>query len=308
MLKANIFCDQELIYIVESFFHFLQIEKRYSQNTIESYKSDLSQFFRFLFNNKQDLVEINDLEELTIYDFRNYLSKRLEDHQNISNARSLSCLRSLFKFFNDNDLVLNQEIKKIKSPKISKNIPKSVDKIDIDKILKEIINFSKNKWHQKRDIALLSLIYGSGLRISESLSISKNDLENQKTIIVKGKGGKERLVPILAIVRQRLEEYLEILPYKIADNQGIFLKNNGKAYTRRDFSGLIAKIRRYLNISENITPHSFRHSFASHLLESGGDLRTIQELLGHKNLSTTEIYTKIDKTKLLKSYQDLCNR
>ncbi len=214
----------------------------------------------------------------------------------------------MFRFFNQNKLLKNQEISKIKTPKIAKPVPKSVDQIDIEKIFGEMLNIRKTAWQAKRDIALLTLIYGCGLRISESLAVSKKKLENSQTLIVTGKGKKQRMVPLLEIVKKRIDEYLKAQPFEINFDQPIFLGPKGNAYTRHDFAALIQKIRRNLNLAETITPHAFRHSFATHLLEAGGDLRTIQELLGHESLSTTQRYTRIDKVRLLSVYERFSKR
>ncbi len=301
-------CDSDLINLIEKFLRFLTAEKKYSNHTINSYRIDIFHFFDFLFRVKAKTITINDAENLTVYDFRKWLAERLPNHVNSSNARALASLRSMMRFFHQNNLLKNQEISKIKTPKIAKPIPKSVDQIDIEKIFSEIANIHKSEWKAKRDVALLTLIYGCGLRISESLSVTKNDLENSQTLIVSGKGKKQRMVPLLEIIRKRIDEYLAICPFLINSKQPIFLGSKGKTYSRQEFAMLIQKIRRNLNLSKNITPHSFRHSFATHLLEAGGDLRTIQELLGHESLSTTQRYTKIDKARLLNVYEKFSPR
>lgn len=287
---------------------FLEVEKKYSAHTLNSYKTDIFYFVEFLFRDKTKVVDKNILQSLTTHDFRRWLSQRIPAHNNASNARALAALRSLFRFLNENKLLLGHEIEKIKTPKIAKPIPKAVDFIDIEKIFAAISQFHKEEWQTKRDVALLTLIYGCGLRISEALSVSKKNLENSESLIVTGKGKKQRMVPLLGIVKKRIDEYLAVAPFKINFDQPLFLSKTGKAYTRRDFSGLILKVRKDLNLPDTITPHSFRHSFATHLLEAGGDLRTIQELLGHENLSTTQRYTKVDKARLLSVYQKFSKR
>ena len=308
-LKIKGKIDLEVEDLIEKFLKFLKIEKRYSLHTLNSYRIDIFYFFDFLFRVKEKIIEKNDLEELTVHDFRKWLSQRISNHVNASNARGLSSLRSMFNFFNQNNWVKNCQIKKIKTPKIAKAIPKSVDEIDIEKIFTEIKKVRKIDWQAKRDIALLTLIYGCGLRISESLSVSKKNLdENSQALIVTGKGKKQRMVPLLKVVKDRIFEYLKACPFEIEFNQPIFLDSKGNIYQRFEFSALILKIRRKLNLAETITPHSFRHSFATHLLEAGGDLRTIQELLGHESLSTTQHYTKVDKARLLSSYEKFQKR
>ncbi len=307
-LKIKDKIDLELQELIRKFLNFLKVEKRYSVHTTNSYRIDIFYFFDFLFRIKEKIIDKNDLENLTVHTFRKWLSQRMSSHVNASNARGLSSLRPMFNFFNQNNLVKNCQIKKIKTPKIAKAIPKSVDEIDIKKIFIEIAKVRKISWQAKRDIALLTLIYGCGLRISESLSISKKNLENSETLIVTGKGKKQRMVPLLKVVKDRILEYLKACPFEIEFDQPIFLGSKGNIYKRFEFSDLILKIRRRLNLSETITPHSFRHSFATHLLEAGGDLRTIQELLGHKSLSTTQYYTKVDKTRLLSAYEKFQKR
>ena len=301
-------CDYDSMNLIEKFLRFLTVEKKYSNHTINSYRTDIFYFFDFLFRVKAKTINVKDIENLSVHDFRKWLSERLPNHVNSSNARALASLRSMLRFFNQNELIKNQEISKIKTPKIGKPIPKSVDQIDIEKIFAEILKIQKTLWKAKRDIALLTLIYGCGLRISESLSITKKDLENSQTLIVSGKGKKQRMVPLLDIVKKRLEEYFAACPFSINFNQPIFLGSKGSTYSRQEFAMLIQKIRRNLNLAETITPHAFRHSFATHLLEAGGDLRTIQELLGHESLSTTQRYTKIDKTRLLNIYEKFSPR
>ena len=293
---------------MEKFSRYIEAEMRYSRHTLNSYKTDILYFLDFIAKEKKKILGENDLEELTIYDFRSWLGGRMENHNNASNARALASLRAFFRFLNENNLIKNRQIEKIKTPKIAKAIPKAVEVLDIEKIFSAIADFRKNLWEVKRDQALMSLLYGCGLRISEGLSISKKSLQNNQVLTVTGKGKKQRMVPLLPIVKKRIEEYLMELPFALDDESGIFLSKSGKPYSRFDFDHLIKNLRRSLNLSETITPHSFRHSFATHLLESGGDLRSIQELLGHENLSTTQRYTKVDKSRLLSVYNSVQKR
>lgn len=304
--------DIELGDLIGKFLRFLEVEKKYSVNTTNSYRIDIFYFCDFLFRTKEKIITKDDFEKLTVHDFRFWLSERIANHNNASNARGLASLRSFFRFLNQNQLLKNQEIAKIKTPKVARGIPKSVDQVDIEKIFAQVKKFRKNEWQEARDVALLTLIYGCGLRISEALSITQKSLENSQTLIVTGKGKKQRMVPMLPIIEQRIDRYLELCPFrneirKQRDNS-LFVGTKGAPYDRVEFATLILKIRRSLNLAETITPHAFRHSFATHLLEAGGDLRTIQELLGHENLSTTQRYTKVDKTRLLSVYEKFQRR
>lgn len=308
-LKIDKQCSGEVKNLLEKFFVYLQVEKKYSTHTLISYRSDLVYFIDFIFHAKETIITKNILQNLTIHDFRRWLSSRLENHINASNARGLSSLRSFFRYLSKNNLLQNADIEKMKTPKIAKSVPKAVDEIDIDQIMAAIAAAAeegkqpKESWQIKRDLALLTLIYGCGLRISEALSITPKSLTGNDFLIITGKGNKQRMVPLLPIVRKRINNYLAECPFKPLQAQSIFFGARGKPYLARIFSRLLQNIRQNLNLAETITPHAFRHSFATHLLSAGGDLRTIQELLGHESLSTTQRYTKVDKARLLSAYQ-----
>ncbi|MFT6106438.1 MAG: integrase/recombinase XerC [Rickettsiales bacterium] len=307
-MQIETLANQETQDSVSDFLIYLSAEKRSSIHTIKSYQNDISYFFLFFKNHSNSLITKTVLENLTLQDFRSWLSYRHEkDLSNSSTARSISCLRSFFKFMNRHQIVVNHAIENLKTPKLKKPIPKAIDKIDIDSIISLVGEFSKTEWSKKRDLALLTLIYGSGLRISEALSLTKNHL-NEGFVVMTGKGNKQRLVPILPIVSQRIDDYLAILPHKIGNDDPIFLGLRGKKYQAASFEKLVQNIREFLNLPNSVTPHAFRHSFATHLLESGADLRTIQELLGHSSLSTTQRYTKIDKKRLLEVYEKVSLR
>lgn len=339
--KNQTIANKEVQGFVDSFLTYLASEKRCSNHTIISYGNDIFYFFSFLktglpyfarnddFKNLEhelktsslqgsnadaaiqngELITRSILENLTLQNFRAWLVFRKEQNfSNASTARAVSCLRSFFRFLNRQKKISNKIIENLKSPKLAKPIPKAVDKIDIDSITSLIAQFSKEEWLQKRDLALLTLIYGCGLRISEALSITKNHLNNNGVIIITGKGEKQRMVPVLPIVEKRIDEYLSALPHKLTGNHPLFLGLRGKPYHPAMFEKLIQNIREFLSLPNTITPHAFRHSFATHLLEGGGDLRTIQELLGHSSLSTTQRYTKIDKKRLLEVYNKVSLR
>lgn len=298
----------ELKDVVNNFLILLLTQKRYSQNSVDAYKVDIVDFLYFLKDEKNiKFFTLQELENLSVSDFRSWLAKRLDNHKNISNARSLSALRSFFKFLWNESLTINCEIKKIKTPKVPKSLPKSIDKIEIEKILHEVVKFRKLEWQIKRDQALIILVYGCGLRISEALSLSLKSVQSDN-LFIKGKGNKIRIVPILETVKNYIIQYLKSLPYDLGMDDCIFIANHKKPYNRRSFNDLLINIRRNLNLPETITPHAFRHSFATHLLESGVDLKAIQQLLGHVNLGTTERYTKVNKLKLLESYQQFQKR
>ncbi len=307
-LEIKDLCDDFVNKIISGFFIFLQKEKKYSINTISSYRDDIVNFINFIYKATNNIVDKNFLENIIVADFRSWLSERLGDHGNNSNARAISALRSFFRYLNENNLIDNRQIFKIKTPKISKPLPRAVEFSDIKKIIEKLENFHKNRWEVERDQAILFLVYGCGLRISEALSLNKIALQNQSNLVITGKGKKQRMVPLIPVIKNKIDNYLEQCPFKIKPQQSIFLTKNNKSYSRRCFAGLILKLRRELNLSEDITPHAFRHSFATSLLQENVDLRTIQELLGHESLSTTQRYTKVDRVRLLESFKKFSKR
>ena len=302
------FCDDFVIKIINQFINYLSYEKKYAQNTIISYHTDILDFIKFIYKLQNNIVDRKILEELELVDFRSWLGERLDNHINNSNARALSALRSMFKYFEKNNLITNRKIFKIKIPKLSKTLPRAIDFNDVKKIILALENYHEEPWENAREIAINFLIYGCGLRISEALSVNKIMLENTQSLVINGKGGKQRLVPLIPIVKDKIEKYLELCPFKKNPTDAIFVNKKNKKYLRTVYANIIAEIRKNLNLSDDITPHAFRHSFATALLEENVDLRTIQDLLGHSKLSTTQRYTKIDKIKLIQNYKKFSNR
>jgi integrase/recombinase XerC len=287
------------------FLLYLAAERRASKYTIESYRIDISYFFRFLRQklNKEFSQEL--LTDLNLKDFREWLSYRKEkEYSFTSTSRAISALRSFFKFLEKNYKIKNKAITNLRSPKTKKSVPKAVDKENAQEIIDAISDFSKHEWTAKRDIALLTLIYGCGLRISEGINIKRKDITRNGFIVVKGKGNKERTIPVLPIVVQRIEEYIKICPHTILLDSNLFRGVRGGNYQPALFEKLVQNIRIMLDLPDTVTPHAFRHSFATYLLEGGGDLRAIQELLGHTSLSTTQRYTKVDSKRLLDVYKN----
>jgi len=296
--------DSELQKITLKFLNFLKIEKRLSKNTLISYQNDLNSFFSLISEICKNTINCPILENLTLNEFRSWIIlRKKKEYSSSSTIRATSTIKNFFLFLDQKYQIKNPNIKNLKTLKSEKTVPRAIDKIDIDSIISSIKEFNRYEWCNKRDLSLLTLIYGCGLRISEALNVTKKDILNQDNLYVIGKGGKERIIPILPIIQERINDYLSHCPFKIYPNEAIFRGIRGGKYHATLFQKLFQNIRNYLNLPENTTPHSLRHSFATHLLESGGDLRTIQELLGHKSLSTTRRYSKIDKNRLFKIYE-----
>ena len=172
-----------------------------------------------------------------------------------------------------------------------------------EKVLENISNRNGKDWIRARDTALVTLLYGCGLRISEALSLDVRDIPKGEALIIKGKGNKERTVPVLPIVREAVQQYLTLCPFPLEKEGPLFVGARGKRLNPRTLQKAMEAVRRALGLPESATPHALRHSFATHLLSAGGDLRTIQELLGHANLSTTQHYTEVDLEALLRIYE-----
>jgi integrase/recombinase XerC len=287
-------CDKWLVW--------LESEKHYSKHTTSSYCNDLISFFKFLevYNNSQP--NIATINSITINDIRSWLAQlKNQEYTTSSTARYLASLRNFFSYLNKYENIDNKAALNVKIRKISKPLPRTVDESNTKAAIDEALMLNTDHWIRLRDYAIMMLIYGCGLRISEALSITRKNLGTD-FIVVTGKGNKSRSVPILEEVTRAIETYIEHCPFNIDNNDPIFKGKRGKNLSSSSIQKHICTIRRNLNLPEFITPHSFRHGFATHLLTNGADLRSIQELLGHKNLSTTQIYTKIDQKRVFDVY------
>ena len=279
----------------KDFYNYLLNEKNYSKKTILAYSNDLNNFFAFCKN--------KDLDKLDYDDFRMWLSNRmLNGLSNRSNSRALSSVKSFFKFIEKKYGIFNEIVFKIKSPKFTKSLPKNITENNLYKMLQLIKTFHDEEWENNRDVAIFLLLYCCGLRINECLSIKLSSFITEDNVKIFGKGKKERVAYILPVVINALNKYKITCPYPIEDY--LFLSKTGKKYSATAFEKVIQNIRTVLNLSDNITPHSLRHSFATDLLSNGVDLRIIQEMLGHSSLKTTQIYTHVDTNKILDIYKN----
>ena len=290
--------------LIGDFLLYLSVEKGDSKNTIISYRNDLSDFLFFVENKLKIEPTLENLTKLKHSDFRSWLSyKKAKNYENSSMSRELSAVKSFYKYLSKVKKKNNTIIGIMKNPKVKKSIPRAIDKVNIDKIMDCIYDMHKDNWQAERDIAICTLIYGCGLRISEAFNLTRRQFfQNKDSITIIGKGNKMRNLPLLPIIINRVNIYIKDCPYTIMPDDYLFKSARGLKYSTTLFQKLIQNIRTMLDLSNEITPHALRHSFATHLLENGADLRSIQELLGHKSLSTTQIYTKIDKNRLLKDY------
>ncbi|KAJ6644833.1 Tyrosine recombinase XerC, partial [Pseudolycoriella hygida] len=284
---------------------YLQLQKNYSYHTIISYNNDLLNFFAFINHYSAEIITINSLKLVDIRLIRSWLAKRQQTkYVAASNSRSLSAIKNFYKYLEKVHNISCQSIFTIKNPKKANTLPKALSRDDSIISIEHINLFADVEWVELRNKALLVLIYAAGLRISEALSLTKLHVQNPEYIKIIGKGNKERLIPWLPAARQLIEKYLNKLPYSINDYDPIFRGKLGKKLQAPVFNRELIKLRRFYSLPEHLSAHSFRHSFATHLLENGADMRSIQELLGHKSLSSTQRYTKINLQHLQNAYNN----
>ena len=282
---------------IDDYLNYLLLEKRLANNTRESYEFDLKCFYNY-FSNR----EVTSLNER---DLVNYLKYLKEDKKLSSKSieRHLTTIRNFFKYLVKSNIIKYDISKNIDNLKLEKHLPTilSIDEVD------NLLDISLNNPFNYRTKAMLELIYGSGLRISELVNLSLNDIDlYNSTILIHGKGNKERIVPLGEYAQKYLVLYLDNRKYLLKKKNGnpsqLFLNNHGQAITRNGFNYLLNNILKEKGIDKKITPHTLRHSFATHMLNNGADLRTIQELLGHSDIVTTRIYTHIAKKQIQDNY------
>ena len=293
---------KELQTIIEEWLGYLKNNLGYSIYTLNAYVTDLFYFLNFIHNHYQEPVSISVVSNLQIQDFRAWFAARKKNNvKTVSNARALSVIRNFYKYLKTKRHIDNKNVFAIKILKNAKTLPKGLPLDATIEAIRAIENLPKQRWVGLRDKAVLMLLYGCGLRISEVLSLYyKNFKDNMTQLVVKGKGNKDRMVPVLPQVKRALNEYISACPHEL--NNGIFVGVSGKKLNPNVFRSNLRELKKSLGLPEYTSPHAFRHSFATHLLNQDGDLRTIQELLGHKNLSTTQRYTKVDVHNLMYAY------
>ncbi|MEQ1768956.1 MAG: tyrosine recombinase XerC [Devosia sp.] len=277
--------------------------RRLAPKTLEAYSRDVGQFFAFLSGHMGGAVSIAMLGEMRAADLRAFMARRREDGVEArSLARGLSAIKSFFGFLEREGVLSTEALNVIRTPKAKKSLPKPLTVLEAKAAIATTGEMEEREWIAARDTAVLSLCYGAGLRISEALALCRADLEGQ-ALRVTGKGGKTRLVPLIDAVRSRIDDYLKLCPFKLGPSQPLFRGVKGGVLSPRLIQLRVAQLRGALGLPQSATPHALRHSFATHLLGRGGDLRSIQELLGHASLSTTQIYTGVDSERLLEAYR-----
>lgn len=286
---------------------WLAHERRVADLTRAAYGRDVAQFLSFLMRHQGEPPRLSSLGALSRGDFRAWMaSRQAEGIEARSLARSLSALRNLFRFLSRRGLVANGAIATLRAPKLPRAVPKPLTVGEAMDVVDEVASLQEEDWIGKRDAAILTLLYGAGLRIGEAISLNRRDLAmtgEARTLAVTGKGRKTRIVPLLPEVVTAVRAYLKACPWGGTGSDPLFMGAKGGRLSPRQIQKSMQTLRLVLGLPETATPHALRHSFATHLLGAGGDLRAIQELLGHASLSTTQRYTDIDAQHLLQVYQ-----
>jgi len=283
---------------------WLALERRVTRHTFAAYSHDLAGFLAFLQEHHGETPGIAEMADLAPADFRAYLARRARDGvARSSTARAMSTLRSFFRFLDKTGRVHNPAIKSVKTPRLPESIPRPLDKDDAWNVIEKIAEFSKTPWIQLRDMALFTLLYGCGLRIDEALGLDRHQAPIGEAVVITGKGDKQRVVPVLPVVARAISDYLEACPYAGKDGP-LFYGARGGRLNAGVVQRQMRRLRTDMALPPSATPHALRHSFATHLLGAGGDLRAIQELLGHASLSTTQRYTKVDADRLVRVYDE----
>lgn len=302
-LNLNFQTDSQMQELIRRWQEWLGQTRRYSEHTLDAYSRDLSEFIDFVAQKEAHLLGLNDFQNMNVRTFRSFLSERSHKHiEKSSIARELSALKNFFKWLNKNKYIQNTALSIISSPKQSKILPRALDIDDTLSLLSKAKEFAKEPWQGLRDVAVFTLLYGCGLRISEALNLNIGDITTENYLRIKGKGNKERIVPLLPAVVETINDYLAQCPYKMRIGEPLFLGARGERLLPRIVQRQMEKIRMYMQLPDSITPHALRHSFATHLLENGTDLRSLQELLGHASLTTTQRYTDVSIEKMTEEY------
>jgi integrase/recombinase XerC len=287
----------------------LGAERRMSAKTVEAYQRDVWQFLDFLALHSGGAVTLAGLREIAVQDVRAFMAhRRSEGLSPRSLARSLAGLRSFMRFLERQGSGQVGALAAVRAPKAPRPLPKPLEVAPAKHLTNASLRAgeARETWVLARDAAVLALLYGSGLRISEALALRVKDIPlpgQGDTIVVTGKGRKTRMVPVLLPVLQLVVEYFALCPYAREPEAPAFVGAKGGPLSPRIIQLAMAGLRGALNLPETATPHALRHSFATHLLARGGDLRSIQELLGHASLSTTQVYTAVDTDRLLEAWR-----
>jgi len=291
---------------LQDWLRYLAQERRASPRTVEAYSDCVGRYLSFLQEHRGEALSLEDLGGVGPSELRAYLAFRRQGDHPISPrslSQALSAIRSFHTWLDRRRGVANPAVALVRGPRSKPGLPRPVTEDQARGLLLEAADDAEQApWEASRDTAVLTLLYGCGLRISEALSLKRSDAPLRDSIRIVGKGSKERIVPVLPVVREAVDRYVALLPFAIEPQEPLFRAHRGGPLGPRPVQALMQLLRSRLGLPDNATPHALRHSFATHLLGAGADLRSIQELLGHASLSTTQRYTAVDAVSLLNCY------
>lgn len=275
-----------------------------SDNTITAYRADVMDFIAFLTAHHAEPQGLAPLARVTTSDMRAWMS-HLRGHGIAprSMARKLSAVKTFYRWLAEREGFEPTAVLTIRAPKFQKKLPRPLSQDAARAMIDTVELQTQDSWQGARDAAVTTLLYGCGLRISEALGLKGRDLPLGESLRILGKGKKERLVPVLPVARRAVDSYLALCPYPMEPDEAVFRGARGGALNPRHIAKVTERARMQLGLPATATPHAMRHSFATHLLQAGGDLRAIQELLGHASLSTTQAYTAVDQVQLMQVYE-----
>ncbi len=300
------FAAPDLLAQRKAWLESLKSERRLSEKTLDAYERDLRQFLQFMTGYLGQPPAISDLADLRPMDMRGFLAERRREGVGARTlGRGLAGIRSFIRFLERRQLASSAGLSATRSPRQPRTLPKPVSISKAIQLTDPGQQLREEAWIAARDVAVITLLYGCGLRIGEALALMPHHLRsNPRTMSVTGKGGKTRMVPVLPVVLDAVARYEELCPFHLENSSPLFRGAKGGTLRAEIIQRQIRRLRSALGLPETTTPHALRHSFATHLLANGGDLRTIQELLGHASLSTTQIYTGVDMERLLDVYEN----
>ena len=304
------FLPEQIGQSLSDYAQFLSQERRMSAATLEGYIRDIMMFLEVMVA-RSDIQTPQDLASLGLRDFRSWLAARRKDGVgNATVARGLSAVRSYYAYLQYSDNLHNEAIHALEGPKVARRLPRPIKEQD-GKALADTVQKTAYadtpEWVELRDVAIITLLYGAGLRISEALELNAELLPLRESVKIVGKRGRERIVPLLPVVRECITAYAAACPF-VGAKGPLFYGVRGKRLNPRIVQLLMERVRTAMGLDASATPHALRHSFATHLLSAGGDLRTIQDLLGHADLASTQVYTEVDNTRLQSVYAQAFRR
>jgi integrase/recombinase XerC len=291
---------------IDAWLRHLRVERNLSAKTIEAYRRDVEQFLHFLATHLGGAPSLKDLAALAPADVRAFLAARRADNiGSRSLMRALAGIRAFGRFLERSGKGRLAALAAVRGPKLGKTLPRPLP-IDAAKRMADptlAAGDGRDAWIHARDAAVLGLLYGCGLRVSEALGVKRAEFDGRDVLTVTGKGRKQRMVPLIAPVQRLVADYIALCPFDLPADGPLFVGAKGGPLSPRLVQLAMARLRGALGLGASATPHALRHSFATHLLAGGGDLRAIQELLGHASLSTTQIYTAVDAERLIEAYR-----